>query len=320
MNIRSMTGICAALTMIVLSKPLLSQDASAKDAPNASTRWHSDHVVYVAGLEDVRPGSTGSLSLTLSAVAFVGRAAAAGEIPLDRITAVYLGDERVATGGTTAKVARHIPIYGFGAAMGAVTNKSVDLLTIEFQDNNSGYHGAVFEVQKTQGAIAQQQLLTLISPPPLSASQPCIGVGSADTIRVEPITSADVELPAEYRVLLYEQLVTQLRATVDVANVYRMGDTKAPCAAKTMQLSVTAFKKGNEAVRTSTGPVGHFVGGTSVKFHVALTNTSGSVLFEKSMKESKRGDGDSLGVTRDLAKSIAKHLKKAKQISTSEVS
>jgi hypothetical protein len=312
MKIQVTTGILAALVGGFLSQPAKAQGNVAADAPATPAAWHSENVLYVAGLADVKPDSEGSLRLTPSAISFVGKSAA-GEIPYSQITGVYAGDERVATGGTGAKVARHIPFFGFGAAVGAVTNKKIDLLTIEYRDMNGGIHGAVFEIPKTQALIAQHQLSTFVTPSQAVEMQPCVEGTPSDAILVAPVRFTDVEVPAEYRILLYEQLVEQIKKADGTGTVYRVGDISVPCTAKTLQLSVTAFKKGNEAVRSSTGPVGFFVGGTSVNFHVSLTDKMGTVFFEQSMKESKRGDGDSLSVTHDLAKSLSKRLLKAKQ-------
>ena len=158
MRVGVMTATIAnTLVVGALALQVHAQDTSAQYSPTASAPWRSDKVVYVAGLADVKPNTSGSLSLTQNTIVFTNKEVE-GVIPLDRITTVSIGDERVATGGYVGKAARLIPIYGIGSAMGAVTNKSIDLLTIEYLDQNDGYHGAVFEVPKTQAVVAQQQI------------------------------------------------------------------------------------------------------------------------------------------------------------------
>lgn len=110
--------------------------------------------------------------------------------------------------------------------------------------------------------------------------------------------------------LLYEQLVTELQKTYS-GTILRMGDRAAGCPAETLHVSVGAFKKGNEKLRSSTGPVGFFVGGTSVAFSARLIDHTGSVILEKNLKSSKHGDSDSLSVARDVAQSVSKRLVKA---------
>jgi hypothetical protein len=318
MTMRIRASVVTVALLVFAVHPWFAFSQQAVSSPSKAgpfTSWQSDSVVYVAGLADVKPGAAGTLSMTPDALAFSTKSSH-GEIQLHLITGVSTGQERVATGGTGAKIVRKIPIFGIGAVTGAATNKSVDLLTVEYRDSRGGYHGAVFEVPKTQAANAQQQLLSFTQPPPVDLPKDCDGSIAPHTLLLSPIVATGIDLPAEYRVLLYEQMVEELKKSSGNAAIIRVGDTAAPCAATRLQLSVTAFKKGNEAVRASTGPVGLFVGATSVKFQVDLVDHNGKELFSKSLKESKHGDADSLNVTHDLAKSVAKRLEKAKQIGT----
>ena len=269
-------------------------------------------MIYVAGLNELKQNTPGSLGIMADDLVFSTHDAHE-QIPLRQITSVSIGDERVATGGTSAKVARKIPIFGFGAAAGAVTSKMVDVLTIEYQDVHSGYHGAVFEVPKSQAEIAQQQLMAFaVSPRQEPNTSGCNGGPTSKTLLVAPIDESGLQLPAEYRVLLYEQLIAELRKSYVGGTVLRVGSKADGCPAETLHVSVSAFKKGNEKLRSSTGPVGLFVGGTSVSFSVRLLDNAGAVAFEKRLKSSKHGDSDSLGVARDVAQSISKRLAKSK--------
>ena len=301
----------AILTATFSSWLALAQTVPSNPGPSTEP-WHSDSAVYVAGLDELKQNAPGSLRITADDLVFT-TPDAHEQIPLKRITSVSIGDERVATGGTSAKVARKIPFFGFGAAAGAVTSKMVDVLTIEYRDVHSGYHGAVFEVPKNQGEIAQQQLVAFAVPPHQEASAPsCNEAAPSKTLLVAAIDEKDLQLPAEYRVLLYEQLVAELRKSYTGGTVIRVGDQAAGCSAETLHVSVSAFKKGNEKLRSSTGPVGFFVGGTSVAFSARLVDRAGAVVFEKNLKSSKHGDSDSLGVARDVAQSVSKHLAKSK--------
>jgi hypothetical protein len=132
------------------------------------------------------------------------------------------------------------------------------------------------------------------------------------TLLIASIDESGLQLPAEYRVLLYEQLVTELRKSYAGGTVPRVGDQAAGCPAETLRVSISAFKKGNETLRSSTGPIGLFVGGTSVSFSGRLLDNSGAVAFEKKLKSCKHGDSDSLGVAPDVAQSVSKRLTKSK--------
>jgi hypothetical protein len=301
----------AVLTVALSSFPALAQTApNPGSAPFES--WHSDSVVYVAGLQNLKQNTSGSLRITADELVFSTHAADE-HIPLRQITSVSIGDERVATGGTSAKVVRKIPLFGLGAAAGAVTSKTVDVLTVEFLTVPSGYHGAVFEVPKSQAETAQQQLTAFASPnhQAMNASS-CDEAAHSRTLLVAAIGEKGLQLPAEYRVLLYEQLVAELQRSYVSGKVIRVGDQAAGCPATTLHISVSAFKKGNEKLRSSTGPVGLFVGGTSVVFSAQLVNQAGTVVFKKNLKSSKHGDSDSLNVAHDVAQSVSKRLQKSK--------
>jgi hypothetical protein len=308
------TCVCnASILTITLSSCLaMAQTLQPNPGDSAPEVWHSDSVVYVAGLKDLKQSTSGSLKVAADNLIFSTNDVHA-QIPLRQITSVSIGDERVATGGTSAKVARKVPVFGFGAAVGAVTSKTVDVLTIEYQEVHSGYHGAVFEVPKSQAEIVQKLIMPFTrSPTEDTSAHSCNQAAKPTTLLIAAIDENGLKLPAEYRVLLYEQLVEELRKSYSGGTVLRMGDQAAACPAKTLHVSVCAFKKGNERLRSSTGPVGLFVGGTSVAFSIRLTDNAGTVVFEKSLKSSKHGDSDSLGVARGVGQSISKRLVKAK--------
>jgi hypothetical protein len=302
----------AILAVTFSSSVALAQSLPPGSRDTSTQSWQSDSVVYVAGLGNLKQNTSGSLRITADDLVFATRDARA-QVPLRQIGSVSVGDERIATGGTSAKVIRKIPIFGIGAAAGAVTSKTVDVLTIEYQDLHSGYHGVVFEMPKSQAEAAHQQLAVFTAlPHPETGTTSCSAVARPKALLVAAIDDSDLDLPAEYRVLLYEQLVSELQKSYAGGTVLRVGDPAAGCHAETLHISVSGFKKGNETLRSSTGPIGLFVGGTSVAFSIRLVDNSGTVVFEKRLKSSKHGDSDSLGVARSVAQSVSKRLVKAK--------
>jgi hypothetical protein len=120
-------------------------------------------------------------------------------------------------------------------------------------------------------------------------------------------------VPDEYKVLLYEQLLLRIREEDTFLSIYRDGDDSAAaaCPEYGFTLTIGAFKKGNEALRASTGPVGFFVGTTSVKFHSVVQDRNSRKLLDKNFKVSKRGDSESLEIADKIAKSLAGKLRKA---------
>jgi hypothetical protein len=276
-----------------------------------------DNVTHIAGLQEIKPNVKGSLSLTPDEIVF-SNASVRSSIPRDRISNVFVGDERTEPWGTTGKIVRKVIPYGGGSALGAVTNQKVDLLTVEFRDIHGGYHGVVFMVPTQKAAHIRDQLTPALSAPhPLPSSCPS-GDAHPRSVLVEPITASGIELPAEYRVLAYEQLMKQLKAKRPSDTFFRTGDLSAGsgCTALTLSVNVTGFKKGNRAVRASTGPLGMFLGTTSLTFDVNLQDAQDKSVFDTQIKKSDRSDSDSLSLADAIAKGVAKQFDKALNKST----
>jgi hypothetical protein len=79
---------------------------------------------------------------------------------------------------------------------------------------------------------------------------------------------------------------------------FRAGNVSADsgCTAMLLSVSVDAFKKGNAELRGLTGPLGMFIGTTSIGYTVELTDQSQRVLFEAHMKNRHSLETQSLGL------------------------
>ena len=272
------------------------------------------HAIYLVGLSDAKPGTQGQLHLDPEALEFnSGEIHAA--IPLNQITAVNIGDERTERGGTAGQVARRVIPFGGGPALGVASQKSVDLLTVEYRDPQQGYHGAVFVLPTKQALGLQQKILAKIAPPQPTPAPACSDAPPISaSVLVEPIEVNGVDLPAEYRVLLYEHLITELKSRQPSDTYFRAGDisTGPGCTSLTLHVTVDSLKKGNRALRASTGPLGMFLGTTSISFQMTLNNVAGKTVFDsKQKKKSNRRDSDSLNVARSIAKDLSKKMEKA---------
>ena len=271
--------------------------------------------IHLVGLSDVKSLTKGKLTLLPEGVDFTSDQVHAF-VAYKKISAVAIGDERTEGGGTTAKTIRMIPVMGIGAVAGAATKKQVDLLTIEYFDERGAYHGVVFSLPFKSAEAIQKEISThIMGSGDASAPRSCaLGGSIADSVLIAPIAAeGTLALPAEYRVLLYENLYRVLRQTDPARHYIRTGDRDGGpgCTTLTLQLETVAFNKGNQSLRASTGPLGQFVGVTSLTFRIKLDDPAGRVLMEAKVKKSKRGDSDSLSVANDIAKNISKRIDKA---------
>ena len=290
-----------------------AQDPQQTLAQNsAHTSDRAIDVVHVAGLLEVKPDVKGSLLVTPETIVFSNGTVRAS-IPRARILNVFVGDEHTEPWGTTGKVVRKIIPYGGGAALGAITNGQVDLLTVESLDEHDGYHGVVFAVPFQKAAAIREQLTASLTPPLKRPTLPCSeGASTPKSVLLAPIEVSGIELPNEYRILLYEQLYKQLKAHNPSDSFLRTGDLSSGpgCTDLTLRVTVTGFKKGNRALRASTGPLGMFLGTTSLAFDINLQDVKERTIFDAQIKKSDRSDSDSLGLTDSIAKSVAKRMDK----------
>jgi len=115
--------------------------------------------------------------------------------------------------------------------------------------------------------------------------------------------SDEIELPAEFQIALYENLVRQLEKK-GFAHVYRDSDRNAANIADLVVLRsvVRGFKAGSERTRQVTT----FAGATSITVHCSFTTRDGQVLLEQDVNGKVRFFGGNLRATHDFAKKASK--------------
>jgi hypothetical protein len=295
----------------------LALSLAAVSATNAQTDsdWSlmgTTQATYMAGLDNVKIGEKGDLRLTKRSIDFESGNVKLS-LPLNEIAAVYTGDERAEKGGTAGQIARKLP-YGAGHVAGAAMQTSVDVLTFEYHDQRGSLHGAVFILPKGEAEAIKQsidpELVAYSQNPPEGCSTHHMQPRS---ILVAPIDSQDVDVPAEYRLLIYERLITDLQHKLVDYAVYRSGDPAAGpgCTALTLHFTVTEFKKGDEAERGTVGMFGLFIGTTSISYRLTLDGSHGAILLDKTLQGSRRGDHESLTLADMIATRTSKKVDKA---------
>lgn len=312
-------NIIVAGLLYPLSAASPAGQSSGSTGPQAESGAspHQPEVVHLIGLPDVKPNAKGSLKLTEDALLF-NSGDVDSPIPLALLTSASVNNERIETGGVTGTAVRSVAPYGSGDALGLVTQRKVGVLVVEFRDKKGAYHGAVFILPRTQAAELQKTIVTrIVSGSPVGAAA-CASGSSVDphSILVSPITvDLQLQMPLEYRVLLYEHLIESLHGIKSADNFYRSGDPSAGtgCTAYTLNLRVKGFKKGNEVLRASTEPVGAFIASTVLAYAVQLRDHNGTVIFQDSGKKKVLLGSDSVGVTQAVAKRISGRLEKSEK-------
>jgi hypothetical protein len=309
--------LAAVLFTIPMQGVVAAQQQEPVSAGNQekTALWKSDHAKYLIGLTEVRPKAEGALVVTPTEVRFDSNGQHA-VIAIRTLIAVGVGDERVERGGTAAKIARMGIYDGGGVALAAVLHHVVDLLTIEYRGNRGEYHGVVFVLPRNEATAALTQLASLIQTPSGAESRDTalctLESATLKSVTVEPIAAqlqpGAVAVPLEYKVLLYEHVVQRLKQNPDLDGVYRFDAVHhaRTCSQYSAEVTVTAFKKGDNAVRASTGPLGIFLGTTALAYDLRIRTADGNIVLERNIKSVVRGESESLDISGRIAKTIAK--------------
>jgi hypothetical protein len=287
-----------------------------------STSAGTLHVRHVVGMQDVKYDATGLLLVESKELHFdAGRSRSA--ISISSIEDVYVGTEITESGGKLGELARGAAMaapYDSGAALTLLMIQKVDVLTVAYRDSDNGLHAAIFALPKNHAAKFRADLISsgahvsstakLVylprESPSVESARPKSAPASA--ILVEPVDSGDVNIPAEFRLAIYEDLVKKLEASGIYARVFRSGDHRADGIAGLVILSteVEKFKAGNQPERELVT----VLGATTVKLSVKLSTRDGDILVNKEVEGKVRFFGENLGVIHDTAKRITELLRK----------
>jgi hypothetical protein len=115
-------------------------------------------VKSVIGLENIKPGSTGTLTSLPTGLEFSTEKTKAS-ITTASIQDVFTGQEsrQDVSGMGGALVEAAIP-YGGGRFVSLFSHK-VDVLTVEYVDSNGGFHGAIFLLSAGKATAFKNQLI-----------------------------------------------------------------------------------------------------------------------------------------------------------------
>jgi hypothetical protein len=287
--------------------------------PPPTTIWQSTKAEHILGFPEAKPHRKGTLTFSADAVTFSSTAGVAS-INRSAVTAISAGNQRKEIWGLGGMALRAVIPDGGGVAAAAVMHHRVDMLTVEYRDWRGAIHGAVFFLPAHQADQALQSfpqmavpvqtavLSDTLSRAPLATGPNCQNSAAPGSVLVAAPNWEHADVPAEYRVLVYEHVIDRLRNTQGAGRVYRDGEDNSDkvCSQYTIHISITAFRKGSQVKRAILGPVGMFVGTTQMTFDTALNDASGSVDLHKQVKGTKRGESESTNVADVIAKSIAK--------------
>jgi len=128
----------------------------------------------------------------------------------------------------------------------------------------------------------------------------------AASVMVKAVESNEVQLPAEFQMAMYENLVSEIEKSKKFGHVYRDGDQKAAADPNllTLEVSLQGFKKGSAEARQVTT----VAGATSIRALVHLSDGKGQSLLNKNVNGRVLFFGENLRATYNFAKAVAKQV------------
>jgi len=325
------TGAMVAQLALAMAGEQAALKASVGE--QVSTQWRVSGVRHLIGLPEVKPNAVGNLWITKKGIRFESESGEAF-VESGRILRVSTGEEQLVKGGVFGRFLRNgVPAGGglglalagivhaftvippaVGLAASAVMQGSEDIVTVEFLDPRDGYHGAVFTMPRHATEEIPQEVLAARSTGTVdSRVESCNGMSAQPTsLTLLPIETEGSEVPAEYRVLVYERLLERLRTAQSRWQVHRAGtgERRNACGGLTLTMTMKDFRKGNASERALLGPVGLFVGTTGLSYRMVLRDSGGASILEEQSRAVVRGDRESLDLSQAIAKTIQKKVGK----------
>jgi hypothetical protein len=150
------TLLGVTLPLFFLSAPLFGrQSEPASGSPNQGTV----RATHVLGLEHVKRGASGTLTIGDKTLRFESGASAA-EASIASIQDVFTGEEsqQLVRGKSGVVVELAMP-YESSRVVSLLASRKIDVLTLEYRDSDGGLHGVIFTLPKGQAPVFKHLLI-----------------------------------------------------------------------------------------------------------------------------------------------------------------
>lgn len=148
-------ALACLLPLICVSSGLAAQNhEEASSSPGVTIQ-----VTHVLGFESIPKNASGNLSIQGNALRFQKTEGAGAQISVGAIQDVFVGQEDKQVGGKKMAVGRAATPFGGGHVIGLFSHKKYDTVTVEYLDQNGGFHGAIFQLNKGQAQVLENELV-----------------------------------------------------------------------------------------------------------------------------------------------------------------
>jgi len=143
--------------LIWLSVTALAQNAGQA---NTSTAPFSIRATHLLGFESAPDNASGTLSIQENALQFQKDGKPAVQVKIASVQDVFLGEESRQVGGLPMTLGKTAAPFGGGRVVSLFAHKKYDTVSLEYVDANGGAHGAIFQLNKGQGEILKNELIS----------------------------------------------------------------------------------------------------------------------------------------------------------------
>ena len=150
---------------VLVSGAMLIAQQKAKPAPGPSAaliNGTAKNVVHVLGLEGVKRNAKGELALHDQVLDFQApgdHGPQHSQVKITAIEDIYVGQESKQSGGKPLTVIKLAAPFGSGRVLSMFAHQQFDNLTLEYRDEDHGFHGVVFLLTRGQAILVKQELI-----------------------------------------------------------------------------------------------------------------------------------------------------------------
>ena len=149
-------GLAFLTVLLSLSTASIGQNQSEAQSPVPGS---AIHVTQVLGFEGAKHNATGELKIQGGVMQFQHDGSTAAQVSISSIQDIFVEDGDKQVGGTAMTLAKTAAPYGGGRVVSLFAHKKYDFLIVEYLDNNGGFHGAIFQLDKGQGQTFKKDLV-----------------------------------------------------------------------------------------------------------------------------------------------------------------
>ncbi|HEY3928915.1 MAG TPA: hypothetical protein VGL89_11095 [Candidatus Koribacter sp.] len=294
----AITSRVLSLFAITTTLACVAAATDNQTTPAAAPNPNPSAILVLGGHKHNAHGSlgTGADGLTFESK---GKTTKIASTSLERLS---VGSNEHETGGIPMTAAKMAIPYGGGRVVSLFAHEKYDTLTVEYRDENGGYHGMLFNLPKGQADSLQTAVGQIAAKTPAAPMAAADKDNSGWAIEVEPVNPGDTAVSAEFLVATYEHLIEELEKSHKYVAVLRGGDSNAAKYGKLLVLKtdVQKFVHGNEQARAVTTVKGW----TKLAVTMHLQTADGRAVLDKDVVSNVRFYGNNLRATKTIASSM----------------